>query len=98
MLLKNKKIAALVLCAAALMNLAGCSDTEAVPAAETAAASVAEETTETTAAETTEQTEASETTAAEPEMTVVPLIADENGNLMRRVRAYIRRYRRRLLG
>ena len=82
MLLKNKKIAALVLCAAALMNLAGCSDTEAVPAAETAAASVAEETTETTAAETTEQTEASETTAAEPEMTVVPLIADENGNLM----------------
>ena len=82
MVLKNKKIAALVLCAAALMNLAGCSDTEAVPATETAAASVAEETTETTAAETTEQTEASETTAAEPEMTVVPLIADENGNLM----------------
>lgn len=82
MLLKNKKIAALVLCAAALMNLAGCSDTEAAPAAETAAASVAEETTETTAAETTEQTEASETTAAEPEVTVVPLIADENGNLM----------------
>ena len=34
MLLKNKKIAALVLCAAALMNLAGCSDTEAVPATE----------------------------------------------------------------
>ena len=68
MLLKNKKIAALVLCAAALMNLAGCSDTEAVPAAETTAASVSEETTE--------------TTAAEPEMTVVPLIADENGNLM----------------
>jgi phosphatidylethanolamine-binding protein (PEBP) family uncharacterized protein len=82
MLFKNKKIAALVLCAAALMNLAGCSDTEAVPATETAAASVAEETTETTAAETTEQTEASETTAAEPEVTVVPLIADENGNLM----------------
>lgn len=82
MLLKNKKIAALVLCAAALMNLAGCSDTEAVPAAETAAASVSEETTETTAVETTEQIEASETTAAEPEMTVVPLIADENGNLM----------------
>ena len=82
MLLKNKKIAALVLCAAALMNLAGCSDTEAAPAAETTAASVSEETTETTAAETTEQTEASETTAAEPEMTVVPLIADENGNLM----------------
>ncbi len=82
MLLKNKKIAALVLCAAALMNLAGCSDTEAVPAAETTAASVSEETTETTAAETTEQIEASETTAAEPEMTVVPLITDENGNLM----------------
>ena len=82
MLLKNKKIAALVLCAAALMNLAGCSDTEAVPAAETTAASVSEETTETTAVETTEQIEASETTAAEPEMTVVPLIADENGNLM----------------
>ena len=82
MLLKNKKIAALVLCAAALMNLAGCSDTEAVPAAETTAASVSEETTETTAVETTEQTEASESTAAEPEMTVVPLIADENGNLM----------------
>ena len=38
MLLKNKKIAALVLCAAALMNLAGCSDTEAVPAAETTSA------------------------------------------------------------
>ncbi len=56
MVLKNKKIAVLVLCAAALMNLAGCSDTEAVPAAET--------------------------TATEPEMTVVPLIADENGNLM----------------
>lgn len=73
MLLKNKKIAALVLCAAALMNLAGCSDTEAVPAAETTAASVPEETTETTAVE---------TTATEPEMTVVPLIADENGNLM----------------
>ena len=82
MLLKNKKIAALVLCAAALMNLAGCSDTEAVPAAETTAASVSEETTETTAVETTEQIEASETTAAEPEVTVVPLIADENGNLM----------------
>ena len=82
MLLKNKKIAALVLCAAALMNLAGCSDTEAVPAAETTAASVSEETTETTAVETTEQIEASETTATEPEMTVVPLIADENGNLM----------------
>ena len=82
MLLKNKKIAALVLCAAALMNLAGCSDTEAVPAAETTAASVPEETTETTAVETTEQIEASETTATEPEMTVVPLIADENGNLM----------------
>ena len=59
MVLKNKKIAALVLCAAALMNLAGCSDTEAVPAAETTAASVSEETTETTAVETTEQTEAS---------------------------------------
>ena len=82
MLLKNKKIAALVLCAAALMNLAGCSDTEAAPAAETTAASVSEETTETTAVETTEQIEASETTATEPEMTVVPLIADENGNLM----------------
>ena len=82
MVLKNKKIAALVLCSAALMNLAGCSDTEAVPAAETTAASVSEETTETTAVETTEQIEASETTAAEPEMTVVPLIADENGNLM----------------
>ena len=82
MVLKNKKIAALVLCAAALMNLAGCSDTEAVPAAETTAASVSEETTETTAVETTEQIEASETTATEPEMTVVPLIADENGNLM----------------
>ena len=82
MLLKNKMIAALVLCAAALMNLAGCSDTEAAPAAETTAASVSEETTETTAVETTEQIEASETTAAEPEMTVVPLIADENGNLM----------------
>ena len=82
MLLKNKKIAALVLCAAALMNLAGCSDTEAVPAAETTAASVSEETTETTAVEATEQIEASETTATEPEMTVVPLIADENGNLM----------------
>ena len=82
MVLKNKKIAALVLCAAALMNLAGCSDTEAVPAAETTAASVSEETTETTAVEATEQIEASETTATEPEMTVVPLIADENGNLM----------------
>ena len=82
MVLKNKKIAALVLCAAALMNLAGCSDTEAAPAAETTAASVSEETTETTAVETTEQIEASETTATEPEMTVVPLIADENGNLM----------------
>ena len=81
MVLKNKKIAALVLCAAALMNLAGCSDTEAVPAAETTAASVSEET---TAVETTEQIEASETTATEPEMTVVPLIADENGNLMSR--------------
>ena len=82
MVLKNKKIAALVLCAAALMNLAGCSDTEAVPAAETTAASVSEETTETTAVETTERIEASETTATEPEVTVVPLIADENGNLM----------------
>ena len=82
MVLKNKKIVALVLGAAALMNLAGCSDTEAVPAAETTAASVSEETTETTAVETTEQIEASETTAIEPEMTVVPLIADENGNLM----------------
>ena len=82
MLLKNKKIAAVVLCAAALMNLAGCSNTEAEPANETTAASVAEETTETTAAETTEQSEASETVAAEPEVTVVPLTADENGDLM----------------
>ena len=82
MVLKNKKTAALVLYAAALMNLAGCSDTEAVPATETTAASVAEEITETTVVETTEQTEASETTAAEPEVTVVPLTADENGNLM----------------
>ena len=82
MVLKNKKIAALVLCAAALMNLAGCSRTEAEPATETTEASAAEETTETTAVETTEQTEASETTAAEPEMTVVPLTADENGDLM----------------
>ncbi len=75
MLLKNKKIAALVLCAAALMNLAGCSNTEAEPVAETTPASVSEETTETTAAvETTEQ--------AEPEETIVPLTADENGNFM----------------
>ena len=63
MLLKNKKIAALVLCAAALMNLAGCSNAEAEPADEITPTSVAEETTET-------------------EPTIVPLIADENGNLM----------------
>ena len=83
MLLKNKKIAALVLCGAALINLAGCSNAEAEPVGEITPASIAEETTETmVAAEMAGQTEASETTTAETEPTIVPLIADENGNLM----------------
>lgn len=74
MLIRNRKIAALVLCGAALMNLAGCTKPEEEQTYETSEAEVTNESVTLTTA-VSESSETSETAE-----TVAPLTADENGN------------------